>query len=71
VKRSLADILTAASNPNAERVDVVIGGLPPARKALVESGAEQVKRLSGGVAARGKAALLAMSDEEWDRLANL
>jgi hypothetical protein len=67
-KRAIEDTLRAASNPNAERIDVVIKSLEPERRKMIEKTAKGLRDLSAEVNARGKERLEAISDEQWQRL---
>lgn len=67
-KVALADILKAAANPHAEDITVIVNALDPARKKMVKKTAKDVSAITKDIMARGRAALEAMSDEEWDRL---
>ncbi len=67
-KDALADILKTAANPNAERLDVIIAGLPDDRRKLVEDTAKAVGAITNDVVTRGSKALMEMSDEEWQAL---
>lgn len=64
-KRALEQSLLAARNPNAERPDVAIETLDPRERADVKAAQADYARILGGPLARGRAALLQMSDEEW------
>lgn len=68
--RKLAAILKAASNPDNDKIEVIVQTLEPERKALVTETAKQVRATTREVTARGKAALNAMSQEEWEQLVN-
>jgi hypothetical protein len=67
-KDRIGEILRAASNPDNERVDVVVKSLPEKRKSMIAKTARQVGDVARGVMARGRARLESMSDEEWERL---
>lgn len=65
---ALRQIVQAASNPNAEKIDVVIAGMEANRREAVESGAKSVQRVGEKVRTRAAKALMDMSDEEWSSL---
>lgn len=67
-KQAIADTLRAASNPNAERIDVVIKTLEPERRKMIEKTAKGLRDLSADVNKRGQERLEAISDEQWQRL---
>lgn len=67
-KRVLADSLRAASNPNNERIDVVMKTLEPIRRKMIEKTAKGLRSLNAETMARGKERLEAISDDEWQRL---
>lgn len=67
-KRALKLIVQAASNKNAEKLDVIIAGLPDDRKMTVEKGAQWVQEAGANQRKRAATALLDMSDEEWEKL---
>lgn len=67
-KRALGDILRAAANPNAEKIDVVVGSLDEPRKKLVTKTAKAVREVTQDVTARGRVGLEALSDAEWNAL---
>jgi len=64
-KRALAQSLQAARNPNAERPDVAIETLDPRERADVKAAQADYGRILGDPLARGRIALMRMSDEEW------
>lgn len=67
-KRIVRQMLEAAANPNAERADVVIATLDDERRAGIEATMQAVSAVFNSVTARGRAALEAMSDDEWNAL---
>jgi vacuolar-type H+-ATPase subunit H len=67
-KDVLADILRAASNPDNERIDVVIKGLEPERRKIVDKTARQLRAITSEVTSRGRKALEDMTDDEWKQL---
>lgn len=69
-KRQLLAMMTAAADPNAERVDNVIAGLPDERRTEVEQATGEITRTFRDIGARGASALAAMSDAVWDELVN-
>lgn len=67
-KQQLRAMLGAASNPDAERPDVVLRTLEPERQA---DAAETMRAVAGvfrGATSRGREALIGMSDDEWAEL---
>lgn len=69
-KRVLRDIVLASANPDSERPDVVIATMEPERQQQIVDLIDQIAEQSAANIARGKAALEAMSDAEWERLVN-
>jgi hypothetical protein len=69
-KRQLLAMMTAASDPDAERIDNVVAGLPDERRAEVEQATTEITRTFRDIGARGATALAAMSDDVWDELVN-
>lgn len=69
-KRQLLAMVTAAADPNAERVDNVIATLPAERRAEVEQAQTEITRTFRDIAGRGAKALAAMQDDVWDELVN-
>lgn len=69
-KELLKNIIRAAANPKAESADAVILTMPTERRQNVTATQKTVSRHVSGVTSRGKAALDALSDSEWDRLVN-
>jgi len=69
-KRQLLAMMTAAADPDAERIDNVIAGLPDERRAEVEQATGEITRTFRDIGARGASALAAMSDDVWDELVN-
>jgi hypothetical protein len=67
-RAQLAAMVTAAANPASEHPAVVAMTLPGERRANVERTARKITRLTSGVTARGRAALDATSDDEWNAL---
>jgi len=67
-KRQLIAMLEAAANPDAEAPDVVIQSLEPERRDNILETVRALDRFTGALAARGRAALLAMPDAEFDVL---
>ena len=67
-KALIRQMLTAASNPNNESPEVVMQTLEPERRREVERVMVEVSGVMRGVMNRGGAGLLAISDEEWERL---
>lgn len=70
IKRQVADVLKAASNPDSERIDVVIRSLPKEQRKMIDKTAKGLNALNADVQARGKGRLDAMSEGEWERLVN-
>lgn len=68
--RKLQAILKAASNPDNDKIEVIVQTLQPERKALVTETAKQVRATTREVTARGKAGIMSLSDEEWEKLQN-
>ena len=64
-KQALAASITAAANPQAERPDVVIRTLDEDRRQRITDAQADYARVLRGPVQRGRAALEAMSDEEW------
>lgn len=69
-KRQLLAMMTAAADPDAERIDNVIAGLPDERRTEVEQATGEITRTFRDIGARGASALAAMSDDVWDELVN-
>jgi hypothetical protein len=69
-KQQLSNILQAASNPVAERIDVVVASLPQERRANVERTSKAIARVTSGVTSRGRDGILTLTDEEWEKLVN-
>lgn len=69
-KRQLLAMMTAAADPDAERIDNVIAGLPDERRTEVEQATGEIARTFRDIGARGATALAAMSDNVWDELVN-
>lgn len=69
-KRQIRRMLEAAANPNAEAPEVVIETLPVERRVDIRQTMTQVGGTLLTVSRRGGQKLLALSDEEWDRLVN-
>ncbi len=67
-KETLKQIVQAAANPNAERVDVVIQSLPPTERSTVMQSAAAVQTVNAGVRGRARRALLDMPDDDWQKL---
>jgi hypothetical protein len=67
-KGAIADILKAASNPEAESLPVVLASLPKERRRNVDRTAARVSKVTKGVTARARAGLQDMSEEAWNRL---
>ena len=67
-KRQLIAMLEAAANPNAEAPEVVIQSLEAERRDNILETVNVLNRFTGSMAARGKARLLDMSDEDFDAL---
>lgn len=67
-KQLIAQMLTAAANPNSEAPAVVIQTLPPERQANIEQTQVAIGGVMLGTLRRGGAALTAISDTEWDQL---
>lgn len=64
----LEQMLRAAANPNAERIDVVIASLDDERKRNVSQTAKALADLTRERVARGAARLLEMPEDEFNRL---
>jgi len=69
-KALIASQLRAAANPNAEAPEVVIKSLAKERRADVETTQLNLGGMTARITSRGGAALLALSDAEWDALVN-
>ena len=69
-KRQLLAMMTAATDPDAERIDNVIAGLPDERRTEVEQATGEITRTFRDIGARGATALAAMSDDVWNELVN-
>lgn len=69
-KALIASQLRAAANPNAEAPEVVIKSLAKARKEDIQQTQTDLGGMTALITARGGAALLALSDAEWDALVN-
>lgn len=69
-KRMIEQSLRAAANPDAERIDVVIAGLPEGRRESIEAAAKGIGKQQRGIAKRARAGLSDISDTEWERLVN-
>lgn len=67
-KRALKQIVQAAANPNAEKLDVIVAGLEPDRKATVERGAEAVRSANADKRRRAAQALIEISETEWEAM---
>jgi hypothetical protein len=67
-KKAIADMLKAAANPESEHPAEVMKTLPGERKINVQTTALTVQKTAKDIAGRGRAGLLAMSAEEWQRL---
>lgn len=67
-KQQLIAMLQAASNPASESVDVVINTLDIERRKDVQGTASALQQRMAGVATRGRQALEAMSEDEFNRL---
>lgn len=67
-RASIEAMLRAASNPNAERINVVIANLEQERKGNVEETTAAINRVTGSVTRRARKRLLEMSDGEWESL---
>lgn len=67
-RAQLANMIKAASNPNAERIDVVIASLDEARKGNVQATVNALNLHTHSLLGRGRTRLAAMSDEAFDRL---
>jgi hypothetical protein len=61
-------MLEAAANPDAEAPEVVIQALEAERRDNILATVDTLNRFTGGLAARGKAGLLEMTDDEFDAL---
>lgn len=66
--RQVEETLKAAANPDSEKVDVIISTLDKSRQKMIAKTAKQVGAITDSVMRRGRAALEAMSDEEWEKL---
>lgn len=67
-KAQLEAMLRAASNPEAERPEVVLRTLERERQANAAETERAVGSLFLGLAGRGRAALAQMSDAQWQAL---
>jgi len=61
-------MLQAAANPDAERPEMVAATLPGERRQNVQATMQTLHSITGGVAQRGRQALLDMDDAEWQKL---
>lgn len=68
IKQQVGDVLRAASNPNAESIQVVMKTLEAPRRKMIEKTARGLRELNAEVMARGKATLEGLSDDEWTKL---
>lgn len=69
-KVAASETLRAAANPKGERPDIVIKTLDPDRRERIETAQAQYTPILSGPIKRGGAALLAMSDDEFQDLLN-
>ncbi len=69
-KLQIRRMLEAAANPNAEAPEVVIETLPIERRTDVQQTMRAVGGVLLGLTRRGGQKLMALSNEEWDRLVN-
>lgn len=67
-KREFAAMLKAAANDASETPEVVMKTMPADRRENMQQVAQAVTGVVNGASDRGKAALLGMSDSEWDEL---
>lgn len=67
-KRQLMAMLLAAADPDAESLENVIAALPDERRAEVDAATGALKATFTDIEARGSAALLALSDDDWNAL---
>lgn len=67
-KRQLIAMLEAAANPAAEAPEVVIQSLEAERRDNILATIDTLNRFTGGLAARGTARLLEMSDADFNAL---
>lgn len=68
IKKQVGDVLKAASNPDSERIDVVIKTLPKEQRKMIDKTAKELNVLSAEVQARGKRKIDSLSDAEWQKL---
>jgi hypothetical protein len=67
-KQTVIAMLQAAANPDSQRIDVVLRTLQPDRRRTIERTASKVNEATNKTLARARAALLELSDDEWQRL---
>jgi len=66
-KQAVAASLQEATNPDAEKTEVVIATLDQDEQDAINAAQADYRKTMGRMAARGRAALEAMSDEEWQK----
>jgi hypothetical protein len=67
-KQKLRDMLEAAANPDSQRIEVVVSGLPLQHRRQVKATATKVASRTRGVLTRAERELMEMSEAEWQRL---
>lgn len=67
-RRAVMRSLEAAATGSAESVEVVIASLPKERKETVLSHVKQFMDFSSTISKRGREKLVALSEDEWQRL---
>jgi hypothetical protein len=67
-KDIIGAILRAASNPQSEDIRTVIKTLPQERRKNVERTVKAISRVTSSVMRRGKAGIMNLSDDEWEKL---
>ncbi len=67
-QRAVAESLKAAANPQSESPEVVIRTLPRTERDRIQTARKDYARTLKAPINRGKAALMAMGDAEWDAL---
>lgn len=69
-KRAITESLRAAANPEGETPQAAIRTLDKEEQKAIKAAQAGYKRVLSAPEARGKAALMSLSDDEWQRLVN-
>lgn len=69
-KKQLRDMLKAAANPDNEKVDVIIRTMSKDEQRNIAATTQAVSDFTAATVTRGGAKLMALSDDEWERLLN-